>query len=331
MKKQLRFKKDKPFRIFLMSDLHGGKGVSDQLPEAIEAVMAKYEPDLVLLGGDTAGCGPVHVETEQDLREYLDIITEPMNKRNIPWAHVFGNHDDNYGLSREKQQEIYESYPLCLSEAGPEEISGVGNYCLPVFASDSDKIKFAVWGFDSHDNLRGFRREYGLPEDMKIVLHNHLHDGTDYDGVHFDQAAWYYFESMRLEKENGEKIPGMMYMHIAIPEFYLVSQNYHDCKCYGSKCENVASGEINFGLFAACLQRGDIKAIFAGHDHINDFHGTYCGIKFAYDGGLTYDGYQRDWIRGGRLIEINENDNWNFTSDMVYISDIMGEKGNKRK
>ena len=89
MKKQLRFKKDKPFRIFLMSDLHGGKGVSDQLPEAIEAVMAKYEPDLVLLGGDTAGCGPVHVETEQDLREYLDIITEPMNKRNIPWAHVF--------------------------------------------------------------------------------------------------------------------------------------------------------------------------------------------------------------------------------------------------
>ena len=31
-------------------------------------------------------------------------------KRNIPWAHVFGNHDNNIGMNNEEQQPAYERF-----------------------------------------------------------------------------------------------------------------------------------------------------------------------------------------------------------------------------
>ena len=63
-----------------------------------------------------------------------------MAERGIPFAAVFGNHDDEGGVSKETQLTIYQSYPGCLMSAGPDDITGCGNYNLLVWSSDGSRI-----------------------------------------------------------------------------------------------------------------------------------------------------------------------------------------------
>jgi DNA repair exonuclease SbcCD nuclease subunit len=56
--------------------------------------------------------------------------------RKIPWAAIFGNHDDENDLSREEQMKLLEWLPYSLSRSGPPDVDGVGNYVLKVFSAD---------------------------------------------------------------------------------------------------------------------------------------------------------------------------------------------------
>lgn len=327
LKKTLRFNAQGKFRILFLSDLHGGHGQSAQLAEAIEAMVEAAKPDLVMLNGDTAGCGPIHVETAEQVREMLAIDVEPMEKRGIPWAHTFGNHDNNYGVSKEEQEVIYESFPLCLSKAGEEQLPGVANYCLPVLAHDSDKIAFNVWAMDSHDNVNLLAQRLGLPKEMKMKL-DRMHGSSGYDTVRFEQIMWYYNTSKLLEFYNDAKIPGLMLMHIALPEHEVVAENRVACGYVGEQYEDVAFTCLNSGLFSACLERGDVKMILAGHDHYNDYIGAYCGISLGYVGSLTYDGYQRDDLRGARIVDVDESGA--MKTELIRLRSIMGEKADKK-
>ena len=136
----LRFHRDGSFRVLMLTDLHGGVKHSPKLTAGIEALLQSEHPDLVLLGGD------ISVDTGYDggictpelLHAYLSDILEPLHRRGIPWAHVYGNHDREVGMTDAEMQAVYESFPLCLSSAGPEEISGCSNYVLPIISSKID-------------------------------------------------------------------------------------------------------------------------------------------------------------------------------------------------
>jgi hypothetical protein len=48
---------------------------------------------------------------------------------------------------------------------------------------------------------------------------------------------------------------------------------------------------------------GDVKSVFIGHDHLNDFCGNIKGIWFCYGGGFGYHAYGKaSWPRRGRVI-----------------------------
>ena len=99
----------------------------------------------------------------------------------------------------------------------------------------------------------------------------------------------------------------------------------------------MSASEINSGIFAAAFQRGDVKAMFAGHDHINTFDGIYCGIRMGYDGSIGYEaygardndpGHDRERLRGGRVFDIAKDDPWNIRTEMVFVKDFeRAEKG----
>ncbi|MBE6998954.1 MAG: hypothetical protein E7428_02070 [Ruminococcaceae bacterium] len=326
-KQPLRFREDGRFKILMVSDIHGGVGyAAKKTIAALDALVHEATPDLVLLGGDIAGPGVVHISTAEELRHMLDGLTAPMERAGIPWAHVYGNHDDNFGLSNAEAQKVYESYPFCVSKAGPREISGVGNYVLPVYDVQGKEILFNVFGFDSHRGMDDFCEDYDLPKDTYFEDPMDGHVGG-YDGVHFDQVMWYYQTSSLLEEYAGRKIPALMYMHIPLPEHKLVMAHPERFGTAGNMRESVACSPINSGLFAACLQRGDVKGIFTGHDHVNDFVGEYCGIKLGYDGFLSYHACHQHDIRGGRVFELRADDPGNIKTYMLRIRDIMGEAG----
>lgn len=321
MKKELRFKNGK-FRIICFSDSHGIKDFDKRIVRDIDAIVGNTNPDLVLFLGDNVWRDGA--ENEESLRSFMTAITKPLTNRNIPWAHVFGNHDMERGFETKDQQPIYESLEGCLSEAGPEDISGIGNWVLEIKSETSDKTVYNVWGLDSGRGIGEFLTYCGLPADGKLAkLPDPLHVSAGYDSVKFDQMMWYWNRSVDFEKKNGAKIPGCMVMHMAFPEYCLLYKNVAETRFKGTHRESVGSGPVNTGLFATLVQRGDVKTVVVGHDHINDCEGTYLGIRLTYDGGIGYDGYCAGDMRGGRVIDITEEDPWNVNTYMVRSSDYV--------
>ncbi len=321
MKKELRFKNGK-FRVLCFSDSHGIKDFDKRIVRDIDAIAEGTKPDLVLFLGDNVWCDGA--ENEETLRSFMTAVTKPLTERGIPWAHVFGNHDMERGFLTKDQQPVYESIEGCLSEAGPEEISGIGNWVLEIKSENSDKTVYNIWGLDSGRGIGEFLSYCGLPADGKLAkLPDPLHVSAGYDSVKFDQQMWYWNKSVEMEKKYGGKVPACMVMHMAFPEYCLLYKNVAETQFSGTHRESVGSGPVNTGIFATLVQRGDVKTVVVGHDHINDCEGTYLGIKLTYDGGIGYDGYCHGDLRGGRIIDITEKDPWNVDTYMVRSSDFV--------
>ena len=133
-KRPLRFDADGKFRVLMVSDIHGGVGYDEmRTVRAMQALVDCTKPHLVLLGGDIAGPGTIHISNKEELKVLLDGLVAPMEQAGIPWAHVYGNHDDNFGLPDSEAQTVYERYPYCVSKTSPADVSGVSNYVLPVW------------------------------------------------------------------------------------------------------------------------------------------------------------------------------------------------------
>ena len=121
---KLQFKNGK-FRIFTLSDTHVDANGDRRITRDIDAIVEAIRPDLVLYLGDQVWQSGA--ENADTLREALHMQTDPVESRGIPWAHVFGNHDRERGFPNAEQEKIYEEFPHCLSQAGPDEIDGTGN------------------------------------------------------------------------------------------------------------------------------------------------------------------------------------------------------------
>lgn len=321
MERTLRFRNGK-FRILCFSDSHGIKDFDRRVVRDIEAIVKGTSPDLVLFLGDNVWRDGG--ENEETLKAFMTAVTTPLTKRNIPWAHVFGNHDMENGFPTKAQQKVYEEIEGCLSEAGPEDIHGTGNWVLEIKSEHSEKTVYNVWGLDSGRGIKEFLEDCNMPGKSEIVkLPDPLHHSSTYDAVRFDQIMWYWNKSKEIERENGQLIPAMMCLHIAFPEYCLVYKNVAETGYKGIKREGIGSSPINTGLFAALVQRGDVKTVVAGHDHINDCEGTYMGVKLTYDGGIGYDGYCHGDMRGGRIVDITEADPWNAETYMVRSADFV--------
>lgn len=327
LKKELRFKNGK-FKILCISDLHGIVNFDTRIIRDLNAILDSVQPDLLLVLGDMVWRDAM--DTPDNLRAFLRPVFAEVEKRKIPWAHVFGNHDnDCVGHTDFCQQDVYEEFEWNLTKRGPEEIHGIGNFVLPIKSEYSDDIVYNVWGLDSHDSMGDFMKEFRLGDpankwDKQCVYPTCLHDwGGTYDTLNFDQLKWYWDSSVELEKHAGHKIPGMMAMHIALPEYVIAYKNTAESYYEGTRREGVGCSPINSGMLNAILDRGDVKTVMAGHDHINDYTGTFLGIKLCYDAGLNYDGYCADDLRGGRVVEIEECDPWNIKTYMVRSADLV--------
>ena len=80
-------------------------------------------------------------------------------------------------------------------------------------------------------------------------------------------------------------------------------------------------------MFTAALERGYVKGMFVGHDHVNNYTGNYYGIQLGYDANVGYQTYglggaDNDRLRGVRVFELDENNLETFTTQMVTAQDL---------
>ena len=321
----LRFNKDGKFRVLMVSDFHLGvnpklqKDYNYKVIRGLDALIETAKPDFIMIGGDQC----LGFDDPEKARKKFEEIIEPITRRKLPWGVVFGNHDREAGLDlKTEMEQVYQKIDGCLAECGPEEISGVGNYQIPVYASDSDEIKYNLFAIDSQHQVKDYIKKFNLAEDTQFVLPNYLNDGSGDGPPLFDQVMWYWNKSVEIEKEQGRKVPAAMFMHISLPEYILISRNPEQCGAIGSKRESNCSTELNSGLFLAALQRGDVKGFFFGHDHLIDLQGEYCGITLACDAALGYNMSAHDDLRGGRVIDLYEDGG--LETHMIKLIDILG-------
>ncbi|KAL7310617.1 Phosphatase dcr2, variant 2 [Mucor circinelloides] len=159
--KPLSFNENGDFKILQLADLHftNEEGTCRDIPvdmdckgdattiEYVEKLLDREKPDFVVFSGDNINGGGV-----SDARAATFKFAEPVVKRRIPWAVVFGNHDDENDLTREELLEVMRRMPYSLTERGPVDLPGFGNYILKVF-TDSTKAAthaFTMYFLDSH-------------------------------------------------------------------------------------------------------------------------------------------------------------------------------------
>ena len=296
----LHFNEDGKFKVLVMSDfhLHGNDTGIAQMKEDIKLLVDRENPDLIILDGDNFANGSA--SSAAAIRESLSKVMAYVEEKQIPWMHVYGNHDD-IGMPNEDQHPVYQEFEYCISK-DVEELYGVGNYVIPVYGHDSDKVKFAIWALDSGAHLSKADQDKYFPSKSEF----NGHTGVQYDWIRGDQLSWYIETSQQLEEYAGEKVYGLMAFHIPLQETYTAWTNRETMNHSGLKLEDVYASAMNSGLYSAMLWRGDIKAVVNGHDHINNFAVDYGGIILSYAGTIRSNLYHDERTDGARVFVINE-------------------------
>ncbi len=313
-KHTLRFDEDGEFRILVLADLHlRASDMPEYIDNCIKTLVDREEPDLIILTGDNVA--DTSIDSDEVFRQTLKAAVDYIEEKKIPWMHVYGNHDSEGSYTREQQQRVYESFEYCLSKSGPD-ITGVGNYVLPVYSSKGDSLKFAVWGLDSGSYMSEKDKATLCPGVSSFGGYS----GREYDYIHGDQIKWYVRASELLQEHNGgNAVPGLMAFHIPLQETYTAWINRNELGFTGEKREAVCASAHNSGLFNAVFARGDIKAIVNGHDHINDYAIEYGGVKLCYSPSFSTNTYNNEDMHGARVFVIHESDPSNIETYVSYI------------
>ncbi len=309
---RLRFGRDGRFRIVQFNDTQDDHRIDRRTLELMGAVIDSERPDLVVLVGDNITGGPT---TRREALQALNNIVQPMERRGVPWAAAFGNHDEDSlaetGVDEEEMLRFFRRYPHNVNPPGARGITGTGNAVLQVRGSRGAAPAFHVWLFDSG--------RYA-PEEIA---------GQDFEGyptwdwLRADQVRWYLDTSEALERRHGA-VPGLVYCHIPLWEHRHMwfaspdSRTEEDHaravakhRIVGERNENESPGPFNSGLYAALQHRGDVRAVLCGHDHINTYVGDYYGILLGYGPGTGFGTYglagaERNRLRGARVVDLDE-------------------------
>ena len=285
----LEKKTDRDFRILTLSDIH----FSDYsyrmfltIPNIlrIKRVVANAQPDLIVILGD--------IVCDDESSDYYSIkrITDLMEGFGIPWAPVFGNHDDESNCDLNFLAETMMQSPHCLMKKGDPEM-GIGNYIVNI--AEGDKIVESLVLMDSHHNI---------PNEK--------------------QTKWFKWAAEGINRLTDGKAEISTYMHIPLPEYefaYNEAWNAEKKKwndgygAYGGKHESVCCAHDGDGnafrsdLFAAMKESGTAKYVFCGHDHMNDFSINYEGIRLTYTMKLGKSSGYQPGFDGGTTITVGSD------------------------
>ena len=318
------------FKVIMMSDLQDGKQMDARTMALSEKMLQIEKPDMVIIGGDCIAGYDGSINSVDDVKQAMSQVASVFEKNHVPWAVVLGNHDTEFRMklpfTRRDMITAYSKYPYNMNKVGPKNVFGAGNDCLSIKDNSGKKPIFNLWLLDSNmyapSNIVEFTK--GLPKDKAD------NGWYQYDWIHTDQVWWYYSTSKKMEEKYGAKIPGLMYFHMPIREFIDLIGAKRDV---GDRHEGIGSSSVNSGLLAAILERGDVKGVFCGHEHINNFAGNWMGITLGYDASNTYskasynladDDPNNVRTRGARVFVINQNDPWHFKTYMRFIDGTQG-------
>lgn len=318
------FRRDGSFTILQLADLHFS--VNEEACRDVQDVgrcrshndtlalvdhwLDAAKPDLVVFTGDQLN----GQHTSWDEKSVLPLWLEPIVRRRLPWAAIFGNHDSESGfLTRYGQVLLLQQYPYSLVRAGPAGIHGEGNFDVPVRAPDGTEL-LTLWFLDS-----------GAHPGFEVL---HPLQRLRYDWVRHDQVRWLLGKSREKPHvprpykgqaaRRRERPPGIAFVHIPVPEAF--DEPDRDAQgrplSLGERKEahTLLGAQLRRGMFRALVkQRADekdaagVRLLVHGHMHNNEDCRRVQGIWLCFGGGASYAGYGKlGFERRSRVLRIGD-------------------------
>ncbi len=276
----LKFNASGKFKIVQFTDVHFkyGNPASDIALERIKEVLDAEAPDFVIFTGDVIYGRPADL----GMSAVLQVVAD----RKIPFGVVYGNHDDEQGMSRDELLKVIRKMPYNLTSKA-DGVSGVTNFILPVKSSDGNRNALILYCLDSHSysSVKGI---------------------GGYDFLKSDQIEWYRKNSQEFATANGgNPVPALAFFHIPLPEYNQAAAD-ENAILVGTRMEKACAPALNSGMFTAMKQQKDVVAVFVGHDHDNDYVVGWKGILLGYGRYTGGNTVYNDLPNGARVIEMTE-------------------------
>ena len=321
----MKLNTDKEFTVLNLSDPQLGNGEWAEghpnrkiLTHTVRELVQRTRPDLITISGDLSWAGDDYA---------YDMLADFLDSFQIPWAPVWGNHDNQKGEAYiQSVAKRYKSHPLCVYEDGPAEM-GNGNYVIRI--CDENRTVCALLMMDTHDR-EPFVNEAGENEEAWSKLRP-------------CQLEWIERVCQALKKEGCTD--AMIIQHIPIFGYRTASQAAYkegidqrgltvaasletDCwnagyeDSIGVQHEGVASYPADEGALEAVKRTGIIKHILVGHDHINNWIIRYDGVRMIYALKTGAGCYWDPVLNGGTVIKIGSEGVTAVYHEYVDPSDV---------
>lgn len=283
-----KFKENKKFKILQFTDTHyiAGDPRSERAMKNVIEMLDTEKPDLVIHTGDVIFGKPAE--------ESARTILQPIAERKIPWAVTLGNHDGEFGMTRQEIFDVMRSVPNNIN-TGVKGIYGISNDIITISSADGKK-QWILYLFDTGNKTtlkgKGVKQRSG------------------YDYVHFDQIEWYRRHSEEYAKDNGgEPVQSLAFFHIPFPEYNYATRYDTRRVLKGNYGEEPYSPNVNSGLWLNMRERGDVQATFCGHDHDNDYAMSWNETFLCFGRFSGCDTVYNDLKpSGARIIELTEGE-----------------------
>ena len=325
----IKFNENGKLKIMHITDTHIQDGNAPATLWLIEKACEREMPDIAVITGDN-----VHNYDEAErTKAYIDKLMGIFTRLGISAAVTFGNHDSEVGaMSREELMLYYSSFSSHVENDRGEKPFNWGTYNVPVMSSDEKTVKYNLWVFDSGD-----------------------YDGNGHYGcMSKEDVEWYKSKSDELTAQNGGRpLYSLAFQHMIVPEVYDVLTKVDKRKLYsfehiinkgeyymfspnevnfGTLNETPCSGGANYGQFDAMVEKGDVLAVFSGHDHTNAFGVRNQGIDIVNSLSTRSETDRFSSQYGYRIIEVDEKDTSKYSCrverwyNMFTLSDIKNIK-----
>ena len=260
----------------------------------IRSLVMQSKPDLILFTGD------IVYGSFDDAGIAFRYVCDLMDSFMIPWAPVFGNHDNEANVGVAWQCERFEKSKFCLFHRG--NVSGNGNYTVGIAIGDS--LIRVIHMLDSNG--------CGAATDSAVIKKS---------GLYPDQLALVSDKTAVISDSQKRKVPAFMAFHIPVDCFseaeqakgypfgpddrYVlgIDQPAKDDD-FGFRLEKYYPIETDDG-FLDYLKNQNVDGVFVGHVHNSCTSISYQNIRWTM--GLKtgqYD-YHIPYQIGGTLITLN--------------------------
>lgn len=273
------------------------QNMQKMLFESMDRLVAETNPDLIIVTGD------ITYGEFDDTGKSLIAFIEKMESYDIPWAPVWGNHDNESVLGVDWQCQQFIQAKNCLFEKG--NTVGCSNYIIGIKNSCGELLRL-IYMMDSNGCYNASK--LSILQGVKTAV-----------GFASEQMDWMRDSYANICKKHEKCVPSFVCFHIETIDFLRILQQkgYYNpeafCKYdivsngedFGDIHENMYAGEAPITVLPT-FKAVNVDGAFFGHSHINNASIMGEGIRWTF--GLKtglYDYHEKEKL-GGTLITLSD-------------------------